>query len=228
MLTRPLALGRASLLTLGLLLACEPEAAPSGARCAPESTQGCACADGQSGAQHCTSAGVFGACECPVAAAPAVEAPAPQVAAPGAQTAAPAPEANADGGAEMAAAAPQTLTPVPGEYEVTISREGQCLTLSGSARKLPATTRKQRWRISVSSPNTLTIHDGDKPRGATLTNGSYVFDRPSEHGRALIHLNFAPDGLHGTGSASAVSHRGKNRRTAEDCSETLTITGEKA
>ena len=57
--------------------------------------------------------------------------------------------------------------------------------------------------------------------GATLTNGEYVFDRPSEHGRALIRLMFAPEGLRGTGTASAVTHRGKNRRTAEDCSEKL-------
>ena len=84
------------------------------------------------------------------------------------------------------------------------------------------------WRISVAGPNTLTIHDGHKERKATLTNGEYVFDRPSDLGRALIRLSFEADGVRGTGTASAVSHRGKNRKTAEDCGETLTITGRKA
>jgi hypothetical protein len=121
-----------------------------------------------------------------------------------------------------------TITPQAGTYEVTIAREGECLSLAGPARKLPATTRTQRWRISVSGPNTLTIHDGHKERKATLTNGEYVFDRPSELGRALIRLSFEADGVRGTGTASAVSHRGRNRKTAEDCGETLTITGRKA
>src|SRR5688572_1785234 len=135
MLSRPLALGRVCLLTLGLLSACAPESAPSAARCAPEATQACACEGGQTGAQHCTNAGIFGACECPVAAA----APAPEAVEPQAQPLAPqaadTPEADKDGGAQVITAAPQTLAPEPGEYEVTISREGQCLTLSGSARK---------------------------------------------------------------------------------------------
>ena len=221
----PTSLSRVCLLTLGLLFACEPETVATAPRCAEGSSVTCACPGGQTGAQHCTKAGAYGACEC--APAPSVQA-APVVVeaqpAPALQ-AAPAP---ADGGEQTAAAEPATVTPEPGVYEVTISREGQCLSLSGPARKLPATTRKQRWKISVSSPNTLKIHDGDRSRGATLTNGEYVFDRPSEHGRALIRLQFAPDGVHGTGTASAVSHRGKNRRTAEDCSETLTITGSKA
>jgi hypothetical protein len=210
------------LLTLGLLLACEPEAAPAAARCAEGATVPCPCPEGQSGAQRCTKEGAYGSCECPVA-APTAAAAEPEATVIVAEAPTAAPDAGAQANAE-----PSTLTPEPGVYEVTISREGQCLSLSGPSRKLPTTTRKQRWRISVSSPNTLTIHDGDKPRGATLTNGQYVFDRPSEHGRALIRLMFAPDGLHGTGTASAVSHRGKNRRTAEDCSETLTITGNKA
>jgi hypothetical protein len=224
-------LSHVGLLTLALLLACEPESPAAQARCTEGSSLACACPGGQTGAQHCTKEGAYGACECPPEAPQATQAAETP---PAEDNVAALPELTVEAGAEAQAseqqaaeAEPVTITPEPGVYEVTISREGQCLSLSGP-RKLPATTRKQRWRISVSSPNTLTIDDGDKSRGATLTNGQYVFDRPSEHGRALIRLLFAPDGVHGTGTASAVSHRGKNRRTAEDCSETLTITGSKA
>ena len=230
-------LRQVGLLTLGLLFACEPRSPAAAPRCTEGSALACACPGGQAGVQHCTQQGVYGACECPPEAPTAAEAPAAQKApeSSGAKVAAlPQVTVEADAAAEAQAegaaleAKPATITPEPGVYEVTISREGQCLSLSGPARKLPATTRKQRWRISVKSPNTLTIDDGDKSRGATLTNGEYVFDRPSEHGRALIRLEFAPDGVRGTGTASAVTHRGKNRRTAEDCSETLTITGSRA
>jgi hypothetical protein len=222
-------LSRVCLLTLGLLFACEPETVATAPRCAEGSSVTCACPGGQTGAQHCTKEGAYGACECspaaPIQAAQAVEAQAVEAQPAAAPTVERAPAAS-EGGAQIADAE-LTLTPEPGVYEVTISREGQCLSLSGP-RKLPATTRKQRWKISVSSPNTLKIDDGNRSHGATLTNGEYVFDRASEHGRALIRLQFAPDGVRGTGTASAVTHRGKNRRTAEDCSETLTITGSRA
>jgi hypothetical protein len=223
-LARRLAHSALGLFLLPLALACgtEPPAAATAptAGCAPGSSTACTCEpDGRPGTQRCGDDGQLLACECAVAAAApvAAEAPAPEVVA---APAAPAEPAVAEPAASIA--------PEPGVYEVTIAREGECLSLAGPSRKLPATTRTQRWKIGVAGPNTLTIHDGHKERRATLTHGEYVFDRPSELGRALFRLSFEADAVRGTGTASAVSHRGRNRKTAEDCGETFTITGRKA
>jgi hypothetical protein len=217
---------RPALLVLALSCACE-EPQPPAAQCTPGATSECACAQqGSKGTQLCRPDGTLAECDCEPKAPEPVPTPEPTPTVAPIEPPAPPPAAPAV--EDAAAAEAPAIPPDTGTYDVEVTHAGECLSLSGPPRALPTTTKTQHWKIHVVGPTSITVNDGSGSHTATLANDYYVYNRKTELGRMTVTLRFTAAGISGKAHASAVTHHGKNRRTAEDCTETLTIAGHKS